>query len=161
MPAFIPLLYAGGTQLLRHAAMKAGQKAVVKFGKDVVMKNIHRYTGPAARRKMFDTFLKTSDKVASSKPAQTLAKNLEKVNPNIRKIAPDGAPTTSPMEHGLNKTLVKIIRGKALRTASQKVHAINDQLEQGTITENKANKLLKKINKQQKILEKTKESPWM
>ena len=65
------------------------------------------------------------------------------------------------MEHGLNKTLVKIIRGKALRTASQKVHAINDQLEQGTITENKANKLLKNINKQQKILEKTKESPWM
>ena len=161
MPAFIPLLYAGGAQLVRHAAMKAGKKAVVKFGKDVVMKNIHRYTGPAARRKMFDTFMKTSEKVSGSKPAQTLAKNLEKVNPNIRKIAPDGAPTTSPMEQGLTKTVVKVLRGRALRSGSQKIQAIKDQLKEGTISENEANKAMKKINREAKMLEKSKNNPWM
>tara|TARA_E500000318_G_scaffold24141_2_gene24337 strand:+ start:191 stop:676 length:486 start_codon:yes stop_codon:yes gene_type:complete len=161
MPAFIPLLYAGGAQLVRHAAMKAGKKAVVKFGKDVVMKNIHRYTGPAARRKMFDTFMKTSEKVAGSKPAQTLSKNLEKVNPNIRKIAPEGAPTTSPMEQGLTKTVVKVLRGRALRSGSQKIQAIKDQLKEGTISENEANKAMKKINREAKMLEKSKNNPWM
>jgi hypothetical protein len=161
MPAFIPLLYAGGAQLVRHVAMKAGQKAVVKFGKDVVMKNIHRYTGPAARRKMFDTFMKTSDKVAGSKPVQTLTKNLEKVNPTIRKIAPDNAPVPTPMEHSVYKTVTKVLRGRALKAGGQKVQAIKDQLEQGTITENEANKALKKLNKQQEVLEKSKQNPFM
>jgi hypothetical protein len=161
MPAFIPLMYMGAAQLVRHAAMNAGRKAVVKFGKDVVAKNIHKYTGPAAKRKMFDTFMKTTEKVASSKPAQALQKNLEKANPTIRKVAPDGAPMTSPMEQGVTKTVIKVLRGRALRAGSQKVQAIKDQMEEGTISENKANKLLKQINKKQSLLEKTKESPWM
>lgn len=122
MPAFIPLLYAGGAQLVRQAATKA----VVKFGKDVVLKNIHNYTGPAAKRKMFDTFMKTSEKVAGSKPAQALAKNLEKVNPKIRKVAPDNTPTPNPMEYGVTKTIVKVLRGKALKAGSQKVQAIKE-----------------------------------
>ena len=161
MPAFIPFLYVGGTQLLRHAAMTVGKKAVVKFGKDVVAKNIHKYTGPAAKRKMFDTFMKTSEKVAGSKPVQTAVKQLEKVNPTIRKVAPDGAPVPNPMEYGVYKTVTRLLRGRALKAGSQKVQAIKDGLEQGTMSENEANKLLRNINFQQNILEKSKENPFM
>jgi len=157
MPAFIPLLYAGGVQLVRQAATKA----VVKFGKDVVLKNIHNYTGPAAKRKMYDTFMKTSEKVAGSKPAQALAKNLEKVNPKIRKIAPDNTPAANPMEYSVLKTMTKLLRGRAIKIGGQKIQAIKDGLEQGTITENEANKTLKRLNKRQEKLEKTKEHPFM
>ena len=153
MPAFIPLLYAGGTQLLRHAAMTVGKKAVVKFGKDVVAKNIHKYTGPAAKRKMFDTFMKTSEKVAGSKPVQTAAKNLEKINPTIRKVAPDNAPAPSPMEWGVYKTVTRLLRGKAMKVGSQKMQALKDQMEQGTISENEANKLLRTLEKNMNVLE--------
>ena len=161
MPAFVPWLDMGGTQLLRHAAMTAGKRAVVKFGKDVVVKNIHKYTGPAAKRKMFDTFMKTSEKVAGSKPAQTIAKNLEKVNPYIRKVAPDNAPVPNPTEWGVYKTVTRLLRGKAMKVGSQKMQALKDQMEQGTISENKANKLLRELEKNMNVLEKSKENPFM
>ena len=161
MPAFVPLVIGLSGHLLRQAAMKAGKKAVVKFGKDVVMKNIHRYTGPAARRKMYDTFMKTSDKVASSKPVQTLKKNLEEVNPTIRKIAPDGAPVPNPMEQSVYKTVTKVLRGRAIKSGSEKIQAIKQRLEDGEITESEANKLLKKLNKEQNFFERTKNNPWM
>ena len=87
------------------------------------MKNIHRYTGPAARRKMYDTFMKTSDKVASSKPIQTLTKNLEKVNPTIRKVAPDGVPIPILWNKVCTKQLLKYCEVE-LKSASEKVQAI-------------------------------------
>jgi hypothetical protein len=65
------------------------------------------------------------------------------------------------MEWGVYKTAVKLLRGKALRTGSQKIQALKDQMEQGTISENKANKALNQINKQQERLEKTKENPFL
>ena len=164
MPVFIPLLYAGGTQLLRHAAMTVGKRAVVKFGKDVVAKNIHKYTGPAAKRKMFDTFMDVSEKVAKSKPVQTAAKNLEKhVNPTIRKFAPDdkAVPPMTPVEMGGVKVLAKLLRGRALKVSSEKIQAIKTGMEQGTITDNEANKFIEKINKQSELWEKSKSNPFM
>ena len=161
MPAFVPLVIGLSGHLLRQSVMKAGKKAVVKFGKDVVMKNIHRYTGPAAKRKMYDTFMKTSDKVASSKPVQTLTKNLEKVNPTIRKVAPDGVPVPDPMEQSMYKAVTKVLRGRAIKSASEKVQAIKQRQKDGEITESEANKLLKKLNKEQNFFERTKNNPWM
>jgi hypothetical protein len=149
MPAFIPFLAAGA------------RVAIPLVTKQLLKKNMYKYRGLLNKKKMYDTFMDVSEKVAGSKPAQTIAKNLEKVNPTIRKVAPDGAPTPSPMEWGVYKTAVKLLRGKALRTGSQKIQALKDQMEQGTITENEANKALKRINKQQERLEKTKENPFM
>lgn len=161
MAVFIPFLYAGATQLARHAAMTAGKRAVVKFGKNVIAKNIHKYTGPAAKRKMYDTFMDVSEKVAGSKPVQAATKALEKVNPHIRKVAPDNAPVPNPMEWGVYKTVSRLLRGRAMKAGSQKIQAIKDGLEQGTMSENEANKALKKLNLQQDILEKSKENPFM
>lgn len=153
MPAFIPLAWPIVTA--------AGRVIVTKAGQQLAKNVLPKLTGQLNRKKLYDTFMNVSEKVASSKPVQTIQKNLEKANPTIRKIAPDGAPTTSPMEQGMTKTVIKILRGRALRVGSQKVQAIKDQLEQGTISENEANKLINQINKKQSLLEKTKESPWM
>jgi hypothetical protein len=141
--------------------LNTGRTVLVAGAKKYIKKNLHKYRGSISGRKMYDKFMDVSEKVAGSKPAQTLAKNLEKVNPNIRKIAPDGAPTPSPMEYGVYKTVVKLLRGKAIKAGGQKIQAIKDGLEQGTMTENAANKALKKINKQQQMLEKSKENPFM
>jgi hypothetical protein len=153
MPGFIPLAWPVITA--------AGRVIVTKAGQQVAKNVLPKLTGSLNKRKLYDTFMDVSEKVASSKPVQALQKNLEKANPTIRKVAPDGAPMTTPMEHGVTKTVIKVLRGKALRAGSQKVQAIKDQLEEGTISENKANKLIKQINRKQSLLEKTKESPWM
>lgn len=160
MPAFVPLLYMGGTQLLRHAAMTAGKRVAVKGAKKLVT-NLSKYRGSMSHRKMFDTFMDVSEKVAGSKPAQTVIKNLEKVNPTIRKVAPDNAPTPSPMEWGVYKTVTRLLRGKAMKVGSQKMQALKDQMEQGTISENEANKLLRELEKNMNVLEKTKDNPFM
>jgi hypothetical protein len=73
--------------------LNSGRTILVAGAKKYIKKNLHKYRGSISGRKMFEKFMDVSEKVAGSKPAQTLQKKLEKSNPTIRKVAPEGAPT--------------------------------------------------------------------
>lgn len=149
--------------LVWPVVQQGGRIVVTKATQHLAKKALPKLTGYLNRKKLFGQFMDVSEKVARSKPVQTATQTLEKhVNPTLRKFAPDdkGVPPMTPYEMGGIKVLARILRSRALKISSEKIQTIKTGLEEGTITDNEANKLIEKINKQSELWEKSKENPF-